>query len=125
MPYITEADKQRLTEEPEFARTAGELTYLVTYHILGLPVYDPYLDTAVDQEVEAYVEYHKNNGGVNYAVLSSVIGALECARREFKRRRPDDHMLAYYVLTRAEDRFYDNVIAPYEDTKIEQNGDVF
>lgn len=125
MPYITEGDKQRLNDGPEFARTAGELTYLVTYHILSLPAYDECLDTFVQQEIDAYIEYHHNHDGVNYAVLASVIGSLECARREYQRRRPDDHMVANYVLKRAMDSFYKNVIAPYEDIKIEQNGDVF
>ena len=39
----------------------------------------------------------------NYADLNAAIGVLECAKMEFYRR----------------------VVAPYEDTKIKANGDVF
>lgn len=39
----------------------------------------------------------------NYAKLNEVIGVLECAKLEFYRR----------------------IVAPYEDKKIEQNGDVY
>lgn len=41
--------------------------------------------------------------GVSYAIVNEVIGALECAKMELYRR----------------------IAAPYEDTKIEQNGDVY
>lgn len=41
--------------------------------------------------------------GRNYANLNSVIGVLECAKLELYRR----------------------IVAPYEDTKIEKNGDVY
>ena len=41
--------------------------------------------------------------GVTYARLNEVIGAIECAKQEIYRR----------------------IAAPYEDTKIKENGDVF
>lgn len=41
--------------------------------------------------------------GGNYAAINSAIGALECAKLELYRR----------------------IAAPYEDTKIEENGDVY
>ena len=41
--------------------------------------------------------------GDNYNAHNDVIGAMECAKQEYYRR----------------------VVAPYEDIKIEQNGDVF
>lgn len=44
-----------------------------------------------------------NTHGVDYARLNDVVGALESAKAEFQRR----------------------VVAPYEDTKIEENGDVY
>lgn len=46
-----------------------------------------------------YIEDHTKN----YETLNSVVGALECAKLELYRR----------------------LIAPYEDSKIEQNGDVY
>ena len=41
--------------------------------------------------------------GVTYARLNEVIGAIECAKQEIYRR----------------------IAAPYEDTKLKENGDVF
>lgn len=41
--------------------------------------------------------------GLNYQHINDVVGALEGAKAEFQRR----------------------VVAPYEDTKIQQNGDVY
>jgi hypothetical protein len=41
--------------------------------------------------------------GKNYKHINEIIGVLECAKQEFYRR----------------------VAAPYEDTKIQENGDVY
>jgi cystathionine beta-lyase family protein involved in aluminum resistance len=49
--------------------------------------------------VDEYIQLH----GKRYDTLNEVIGVLECAKLELYRR----------------------VVAPYEDTKIEQNGDVY
>jgi hypothetical protein len=47
-------------------------------------------------------EYWARKGKTGYQNLNDIIGALEGAKAEFQRR----------------------VVAPYEDTKIQQNGDV-
>ena len=44
-----------------------------------------------------------NTKGLNYSTINDIVGALEGAKLEFYRR----------------------VAVPYEDTKIEQNGDVY
>lgn len=44
-----------------------------------------------------------NNHGKSYAVINEAVGALECAKLEFYRR----------------------LVAPYEDKKIADNGDVY
>lgn len=81
MPYITAEARARLDKggKPE---TAGELNYAIT----GL----------VD-------EYLIQKGGLRYAHLNEVIGALECAKLELYRR----------------------VAAPYEDKKLAETGDVY
>lgn len=43
------------------------------------------------------------NNRLNYATANACIGALECTKQEFYRR----------------------VVAPYEDSKVQQNGDVY
>lgn len=48
------------------------------------------------------IDYVKRRGKT-YQTLNDVIGALECAKLEFQRR----------------------VVAPYEDKKIRENGDVY
>lgn len=48
-------------------------------------------------------QYIANRGGPTYQVLNDVVGALDGAKVEFQRR----------------------VVAPYEDSKIEENGDVY
>ena len=48
-------------------------------------------------------EYLKNKGGIRYVHLNEVMGAMECAKLELYRR----------------------IAVPYEDSKIEQNGDVY
>jgi len=47
--------------------------------------------------------YMEDRGGVSYTVINEVIGVLECAKLELYRR----------------------LAAPYEDKKIEENGDVY
>lgn len=81
MPYIDEDARARLAEggAPE---TAGELNYAITQ--------------LVDQ-------YLVRLGGVRYAHINEVMGALECAKLELYRR----------------------VAAPYEDIKMEESGDVY
>ena len=48
---------------------------------------------------EMYIKYH----GLSYNTGSDVIKAFECAKLEFYRR----------------------ILAPYEDTKLTQNGDIY
>jgi hypothetical protein len=79
MPYIKEGDKTKLT----FARPGnpGELNYMLTM---------------------ICKQYLEDNGG-RYQQVNDIVGALECCKLEFYRRKA----------------------APYEDTKIIENGDVY
>lgn len=81
MPYINAKARERLKSggRPE---TPGELNYAIT--------------KLVD-------EYLIRKGGIKYAHLNEVIGAIECAKIELYRR----------------------VAAPYEDQKITEAGDVY
>jgi len=81
MPYIDEKARERLNQggNPE---TPGELNYAIT--------------KLVD-------EYLIRKGGIRYAYLNEVFGAMECAKLELYRR----------------------VAAPYEDQKITEAGDVY
>jgi hypothetical protein len=81
VPYITGEARARLDAggRPE---TAGELNYAITRLV------DDYLIA---------------RGGIRYAHLNEVVGALECAKLELYRR----------------------VAAPYEDAKRDETGDVY
>jgi hypothetical protein len=81
MPYIDQHARARL-EQGGAPQTAGELNYAIT--------------RLVDQ-------YLIDKGGIRYAHLNEVVGALECAKLELYRR----------------------LAAPYEDEKIREAGDVY
>jgi hypothetical protein len=124
MPYVDKLTKREL-DAGAVASTVGELTYCVTMQGIRLGN-NPLLYSAVMEEINAYLLGKREDGyDANYALLCGVVGSLECARREFQRRRPDDHLTFDEAVEDALADFYDNVVAPYEDTKIEQNGDVF
>jgi len=53
--------------------------------------------------ITTIVNWYINEHGKSYSTLNEVIGVLECAKLELYRR----------------------IVAPYEDTKIDQNGDVY
>lgn len=83
MPYIPKTDRNRIyiTSQIPPLYNAGELNYFLTQIIN---------------------EYITVNGGVNYAKVNDIVGAMECAKLELYRR----------------------LAAPYEDKKILENGDV-
>jgi hypothetical protein len=64
-------------------------------------------------------------GGYVYSDLNSVMGSLDCAWREYRRRNPSSWLFAYNCCVRVADDFYRVVVAPYEDSKIVVNGDVY
>ena len=57
------------------------------------------LNYAITERCKSWLEQH----GTTYTAINDVIGVLECAKLEFYRR----------------------VAAPYEDKKIDENGDVY
>jgi len=65
----------------------------------GLPVNVGELNYVISTLIDEYLQEY----GKNYTNINEVIGVLECAKLELYRR----------------------VAAPYEDEKIEQNGDVY
>ena len=53
--------------------------------------------------ISTLINWYIHQKGKSYSTLNEVVGVLECAKLELYRR----------------------VAAPYEDTKIEENGDVY
>lgn len=58
------------------------------------------LNYAITQQVLRYIDPNK---GLSYRLLNEVVGVLECVKQELYRR----------------------MVAPYEDAKIAENGDVY
>jgi hypothetical protein len=81
MPYITQERRKAILAGAK-PQDPGELNFAIT--VL----------------VDVYLE---DKGGIRYAHLNEVVGAIDCAKLELYRR----------------------VAAPYEDEKIAENGDVY
>lgn len=85
MPYISPENREFLQSIAD-ATNPGELNYIIS------------------RAVNAFMRNHQKRGGkINYELMNSVVGALECAKAEFMRR----------------------FLFKYEDKKIVQNGDVY
>jgi len=81
MPYITSERREAILAGAK-PQDPGELNFAIT------ALADRYLE---------------DKGGIRYAHLNEVIGAIDCAKLELYRR----------------------VAAPYEDKKMAENGDVY
>lgn len=128
MPYVTEDIKHDLVFNGRPAKNVGELTFVLTWHALQehTRAGSPFALECLENEIQLYLDGQAAEGyTANYALLCGVVGSLECARREFRRRRPDSYLAADEALSEVLTSFYRHTVAPYEDTKIKQNGDVF
>lgn len=81
MPYIKLEQRARLVNDPLDAENAGELNYMIT----------------------VLIKTYLKKKGLCYQTCNDIVGALDNAKGEFKRRVQD----------------------PYEDKKIRENGDVY
>ena len=81
MPYIRPELRVPATQTSRIAQTAGELNYQLTVRI------------------NDFLRLH----GLSYQTCNDIVGALDNAKDEFKRR----------------------IQNPYEDQKIKENGDVY
>ena len=125
MPYIKQTKRSRLQVQPTEIRDAGELNYMVTKAALR-HVNNPDLNKFL-QDVRTFVIFYKQSTNLlNYQFSNDVVGALVCAGLELERRlgTSDAELLSIKLLTQARE-FYKIYVAPYEDLKIKENGDVF
>lgn len=127
MPYIKQEDRERLTANGRWngtqIRTAGELNYLLT--IMFLSDYWEDMST-LEHAVLIRIESFFNSSDRKYQDHNNIIGALECCKKEFKRRFVFHPRIVdvVKVLETSSELFYDYQTAPYEDLKIKENGDV-
>lgn len=121
MPYLTEQRKKEIDSNPNSVLAgAGDLTYKLTR--IALDCSDGGFADNIYDAIKRYMPRQPRYE--NYAI---VLGCLDSTRRELHRREPYSKNLAGKSkrLMLFSDSYYNNVIAPYENEKIEQNGDVF
>lgn len=71
----------------------------VNYPAARTPETSGELNFCITQEIKEYLDAN----GLSYQTINDIVGALEGAKAEFQRR----------------------VVTPYEDKKIQENGDVY
>lgn len=129
MPYLSRARKHELDAGIR-PTTPGDLTYLLTRVALGESGGEATFEEAVDAAVERYFERRD----IRYASFAEVLGCLLSAKLEYARRVCEDQQLRNalaspaivgYKFEQYIKDFYRNRVAPYEDQKIEENGDVY
>lgn len=131
MPYIKAEDYTRAVEAPA---VPGELNYAITLMAIsrlsgGLTFHE------FGDAVRALVDGYLLLSGLSYTNGNAVMGVLDCAARELRRRTGRPSNLNYtksadiveigHQLGLERDRVYDTLLAPYEDLKIAENGDVY
>ena len=133
MPYLSEKRKRELDNGGRVSlplTSAGDLTYRIyklakDYNIHsedqinmpGLRI----LSELIKEEI--HDRFLGRKASVRYEDYAIVLGSIRAAWFEGKRRRTI-HEDARVLLTWIEQGFYLEHVAPYEDKKIEENGDV-
>lgn len=126
MPYIKAEDYERAIAKPT---VPGELNYSLS--MSAAAVLRGVIDNdEFEAEVDAKVNQYLDDNGTSYTNYNNVIGCLYCCSWELIRRFKDT---AYWlhaariasVMQDAAVVLYHDRTIPYEDTKIEENGDVF
>jgi hypothetical protein len=125
MPYIKAEDYARAKDE---AAVPGELNYAMTMASLL------FMRGDIDGEeftglIQELVDGYLDRNGTSYTNYNNVIGALTCCGFELIRRvNTSYHAGALYcqlIMCRVAYALYHDRCAAYEDTKIEENGDVY
>lgn len=130
MPYITQERRTSLdTTTHEIATNAGELNYLFTVRVLDARKASQFgsiggstiesLARDLRTEIDDYIE----SMGLRYQYINDVLGALTGAKLEMQ-RRAGIHTFDN-LFDNVRNKFYSEVAAPYENLKIQENGDVY
>lgn len=119
MPYITQSDRHPLDEGLRTPLNPGELNYAITKAVIDGMADPALLHHTLRGIVDAYLKLK----GTRYSYINDIVGALTCAKLEFI-RRTDIRRFDGLFDDVARD-VYTEVGAPYEDGKINENGDVY
>ncbi|MEE8372803.1 MAG: hypothetical protein V3R87_03595 [Dehalococcoidia bacterium] len=134
MPYIKSEDYARAVVTP---KVPGELNYAITMKIIAR-LRGELTSMEFDRCLRNLTMSYLDRVGMSYTNGNAVIGVLDCAAREVRRRAggapplsPDGVVMSPLIAKierqlRAERKWlYDNLLAPYENVKIMENGDVY
>ncbi len=128
MPYVKREFRMGAATMPT---DSGELNFAIT--MLAVRCIEGEFTASqfivdVMKLVENYLELRRYR---NYTTFNEVVGVLACVPLELERRlRDSDEHWAVVVRIKAEldayrELFYVLTVGPYEDGKLESNGDVF
>lgn len=119
MPYIEK--ETRIPLEYDVTRgieTVGELNYMLTCGLLKVPLSD------LEEYLRLCVGTYATGKIPSYTLFNGAIGACMCALLEYARRTGSTDHIYPLIMSAVISKFYSKVIAPYEDEKIEENGDI-
>lgn len=131
MPYIEKTARLRMAIRGSTPENAGELNYLFTLSYIDVlnevaPLDD--LPQALTSAIDRYIWGKEPK----YQLYNDVMGALVSSSAELCRRKVCPNpviMQRLYDIASVVDftggEFYNNIVIPYEDHKIEENGDVY
>jgi hypothetical protein len=123
MPYIKEFER----DEP--IDTTGRLTYHICMAIIQAEKDDDIKDDNVlrsilDGVLTQYLwDAHQECRVTTYRQINDWIGSLYCSLHELSRRKLINTYSQQQILTYIQ-TFYNEVVVPYEDQKIKENGDI-
>lgn len=119
MPYITEARRKELEVDPYASKVGGDLNYVMTALIITRA---PKTKAHFSQFFDAYWKTHEQR----YATINDIGGAvLNCAMEFQRRAKINNYRWDCQAMAEAYVEWYNTIAGPYEDTKIQENGDVF
>ena len=122
MPYIEKSRRDAFHHKLVCMSTPGDLNYLCTLAIL-----EREKDRSIDLTHVIYnlgLEYLELKGEC-YATYNDIIGAFTSCGLEYDRRSKLRRLRISEPIKELTARFYKNMVAPYEDKKIKENGDVY
>jgi hypothetical protein len=121
MPYIPDSDKQALLAGVP-PQKAGELTYLITHEFVEAVKQDL---VPMHAHIENHIGRYIQSKGKSFQTFAEIMGAICAAGLEWERREQPKLEPVVSVLSDVAADFYEQVVAPYEDQKITENGDVY
>lgn len=110
MPYLTETD---------FNAPCGELNRALTKVYISTSL------SLLESEIRKLIKKYVHDQKPRYETFNNVIGALECSMMEYYRRTPQADSALWEMINDLKNELYRETVAPYEDKKIQEHGDIY